>query len=60
MDENDTTDVITNVLQINVGMTLTDKTGKQAYQSWLYEVELSSSPTQLFFPFIFKQNSHQP
>ncbi len=60
VDENDTTDVITNVLQINVGMTLTDKTGKQAYQSWLYEVELSSSPTQLFFPFIFKQNSHQP
>ncbi|MBP7963652.1 MAG: hypothetical protein KA003_16825 [Caldilineaceae bacterium] len=53
-DENDTTDVITNVLQINVGMTLTDRTGKQAYQSWLYEQVLDSIPSRIFLPLIFK------
>ena len=60
VDENESTTVITNVLQINVGMTLTDRTGKQAYQGWTYEQVLDSVPTQLFFPFIFKQSDHQP
>jgi hypothetical protein len=32
-------EVITPLLQINVGMTLADTTGRQAYQSWVYEQE---------------------
>lgn len=39
------------LLQLNVGMTLTDSTGRQAYQAWLYE-RILSSPTQIFLPTI--------
>jgi hypothetical protein len=39
------------LLQLNVGMTLIDSTGRQAYQEWLYERVLSG-PTQIFLPTI--------
>ncbi len=53
----DESEVITPMVQINVGLTLTDATGQQAYQSWVYE-QVLSGPTKFYLPSIF-HNSGQ-
>jgi hypothetical protein len=41
------------LLQINLGMTLIDSTGRQAYQDWIYE-QMLTGPTQLYLPAILR------
>lgn len=49
------TAAVTPVLQINVGLTLTDRTGRQAYRSWPFEMVLPSGPIRIFVPFVAYQ-----
>lgn len=49
------TEVITPLLQINLGLTITDSTGRQDYRNWTYEQSLQSGA--IYLPFIFSQSA---
>ncbi|MBX3000053.1 MAG: hypothetical protein KF893_16145 [Caldilineaceae bacterium] len=49
------TEEITPLLQINLGLTITDSTGRQDYRNWTYEQLLRSG--EIYLPFIFNQGA---